>query len=74
MKIEENAKDLMTPIERKKAIQNGERADRVMAMPFTSEFKCYLSGISVRDFLVRCQKKWHRQRELYLIVTDMTEL
>ena len=50
MKIEKNAKDLMTPIERKKAIQNGERADRVMAMPFTSEFKCYLSGISVRDF------------------------
>ena len=33
MKIEKNAKDLMTPIERKKAIQNGERADRVMAMP-----------------------------------------
>ena len=24
MKIEKNAKDLMTPIERKKAIQNGE--------------------------------------------------
>ena len=73
MKIEENAKDLMTPIERKKAIQNGERADRVMAMPFTSEFKCYLSGISVRDFWFDV-KKWHRQRELYLIVTAMTEL
>ena len=28
MKIEKNAKDLMTPIERKKAIQNGEMADR----------------------------------------------
>ena len=25
MRIEKNAKDLMTPIERKKAIQNGER-------------------------------------------------
>lgn len=73
MKIEKNAKDLMTPIERKKAIQKGERADRVMAMPFTSEFKCYLSGISVRDFWFDV-KKWHRQRELYLIVTAMTEL
>lgn len=73
MKIEKNAKDLMTPIERKKAIQNGEMADRVMAMPFTSEFKCYLSGISVRDFWFDV-KKWHRQRELYLIVTAMTEL
>lgn len=73
MKIEKNAKDLMTPIERKKAIQNGERADRVMTMPFTSEFKCYLSGISVRDFWFDV-KKWHRQRELYLIVTAMTEL
>ena len=46
MKIEKNAKDLMTPIERKKAIQNGEMADRVMAMPFTSEFKCYLNQCS----------------------------
>lgn len=73
MKIEKNVKDQMTPIERKKAIQNGERADRVMAMPFTSEFKCYLSGISVRDFWFDV-KKWHRQRELYLIVTAMTEL
>ena len=73
MKIEKNAKDLMTPIERKKAIQIGERADRVMAMPFTSEFKCYLSGISVRDFWFDVYK-WHRQRELYLIVTVMTEL
>ena len=36
MKIEKNAKDLMTPIERKKAIQNGERADRVMARPSLS--------------------------------------
>ena len=42
-------------------------------MPFTSEFKCYLSGISVRDFWFDV-KKWHRQRELYLIVTAMTEL
>ena len=73
MKIEKNVKDQMTPIERKKAIQNGERADRVMEMPFTSEFKCYLSGISVRDFWFDA-KKWHRQRELYLIVTAMTEL
>lgn len=73
MKIEKSVKDQMTPIERKKAIQNGERADRVMAMPFTGEFKCYLSGIRVRDFWFDV-KKWHRQRELYLIVTVMTEL
>ncbi len=65
MKIEKNAKDLMTPIERKKAIQNGERADRVMAMPFTSEFKCYLSGISVRDFWFDVKKMAQAERIVF---------
>ena len=62
MKIEKNVKDQMTPIERKKAIQNGERADRVMAMPFTSEFKCYLSGISIRDFWFDVEKMAQAER------------
>ena len=65
MKIEKNAKDLMTPIERKKAIQNGEMADRVMAMPFTSEFKCYLSGISVRDFWFDVKKMAQAERIVF---------
>ena len=65
MKIEKNEKDLMTPIERKKAIQNGERADRVMAMPFTSEFKCYLSGISVRDFWFDVKKMAQAERIVF---------
>ena len=65
MKIEKNAKDLMTPIERKKAIQKGERADRVMAMPFTSEFKCYLSGISVRDFWFDVKKMAQAERIVF---------
>ena len=67
MKIEKNEKDLMTPIERKKAIQNGERADRVMAMPFTSEFKCYLSGISVRDFWFDVKKMAQAERIVFNI-------
>lgn len=62
MKIEKNVKDQMTPIERKKAIQNGERADRVMALPFTSEFKCYLSGISIRDFWFDVEKMAQAER------------
>ena len=65
MKIEKNVKDQMTPIERKKAIQNGERADRVMAMPFTSEFKCYLSGISVRDFWFDVKKMAQAERIVF---------
>ena len=65
MKIEKNVKDQMIPIERKKAIQNGERADRVMTMPFTSEFKCYLSGISVRDFWFDVKKMAQAERIVF---------
>lgn len=62
MKLEKNLKDQMTPVERKYAIQNGERADRVMAMPFTSEFKCYLSRISIRDFWFNAEKMAQAER------------
>ena len=44
--------DEMTPWERKKAIDDGRDFDRYPAVPFMSEFKCYLSGVSIWDF-------WH---------------
>lgn len=62
MKLEKNKKDQMTPIERKHAIENGADVDRVMAMPFTSEFKCYLSGISIRDFWFDSKKMAQAER------------
>ena len=41
--------DLMTPLERKNAIEHGESFDRFPAVPFMSEFKCEFSGITPRD-------------------------
>lgn len=52
IQIQKHAGDAMTPAERKKAIENGERFDRFPAVPFMSEFKCEFSGISTGDF-------WH---------------
>ena len=57
--------DEMTPWERKKAIDDGRDFDRYPAVPFMSEFKCYLSGVSIWD----CRKKWRRRR--FVCLTDM---
>lgn len=62
MKLEKNKKDQMTPIERKKAVENGTRADRVITVPFISEFKCYLSNISIRDFWFDAKKMAQAER------------
>ncbi len=64
MKIEKNVKDQMTPIERKKAIQKvrGRPSD---GDAFTSEFKCYLSGISVRDFWFDVKKMAQAERIVF---------
>lgn len=45
-------KDKMTPMERKKAIDEGRAYDRIPCVPFMSELKCTLSGVSIWDY-------WH---------------
>ena len=52
MNIQKHPLDEMTPVERKRALEKGERVDRVPCVPFMGEFKCRLTGISVWDF-------WH---------------
>lgn len=44
--------DQMTPYERRQAVEEGRETDRVLCVPFMSELKCRVSGISVWDF-------WH---------------
>lgn len=57
MKAYPHPADQMTPLERKKAIEEGRDFDRYPAVPFMSEWKCYFSGISIRDF-------WHDPRKM----------
>ena len=52
MKAHPHPADQMTPVERKKAIEEGRDFDRYPAVPFMSEFKCLFTGIGVWDF-------WH---------------
>lgn len=52
MKIQKHQADHMTPIERRKAIREERDYDRLPCVPFMSEFKCRMTGISVWDF-------WH---------------
>ncbi len=42
--------DQMTPVERRQAILEGKDYDRIPCVPFMSELKCYISGVSVWDF------------------------
>lgn len=51
-KIKVNVHDQMTPWERKRAYENGRKTDRVIAVPFMSEIKCFLTGTSIYDW-------WH---------------
>ena len=52
VRLQANSKDKMTPWERQNALERGESADRLSCIPFMSELKCVLSGVSVWDF-------WH---------------
>ena len=47
----------MTPWERRKTIENGNKADRVMCMPFMGELKCALTGCTVYEF-------WHDKEKM----------
>ncbi len=49
IKIQKHRADEMTPVERKKAIQEGRDFDRVPCVPFMGEFKGVLAGICVWD-------------------------
>lgn len=51
-KIKLHTQDQMTPWERKRAYERGEETDRVIAVPFMSEIKCFLTGTTIYDW-------WH---------------
>lgn len=55
--IQKHPADMMTPIERKQAIDEGRGYDRILCIPFMGEFKCSLSGISIWDF-------WHDPQKM----------
>lgn len=57
MKVENPVSEQMTPMERRIAIAEGRDYDRIPCVPFMSEFKCGLSGVSIRDF-------WHDPRKM----------
>ncbi len=42
--------DRMTPLERRRAIEDGKEIDRFPCIPFMGELKCKYSGVSVWDF------------------------
>ena len=50
MRLEKHRQDQMTPAERIASAEEGKTVDRVITIPFMGELKCYLSGISIRDF------------------------
>lgn len=52
MRAHPHSADQMTPVERKKALEEGRDFDRYLAVLFMSEFKCLFTGIGVWDF-------WH---------------
>ena len=56
MRLEKHRQDQMTPVERMAAAEEGKMTDRVIAIPFMGELKCYLSGISIRDFWFEPEK------------------
>ena len=56
MRLEKHRQDQMTPAERIASAGEGKMVDRVITIPFMGELKCYLSGISIRDFWFDAEK------------------
>ena len=56
MRLEKHRQDQMTPAERIASAEEGKTVDRVITIPFMGELKCYLSGISIRDFWFDAEK------------------
>ena len=52
-----STKDQMTPMERKKALEEGRDVDRVPCVPFMSEIKCRIHEVSIWDF-------WHDPKKM----------
>lgn len=57
VKLKKHCADEMTPVERKKAIDEGKDYDRLPCIPFMGEFKCFLTGINIWDF-------WHEPEKM----------
>lgn len=57
VKIKQSSQDQMTPVERRRAIENGEPVDRLPAVPFMSEFKCEFCGITPYEL-------WHQPEKM----------
>lgn len=55
--IQKHPEDQMTPVERRRAIEEGKEYDRIPCIPFMGEFKCFLTGISIWDF-------WHDPQKM----------
>lgn len=56
--------DEMTPVERKKALEKGERVDRLPCVPFMEEVKCKITGQSIPDY-------WHRWETMVQIEKEV---
>lgn len=57
MRLEKHPADEMTPIERKKSIEQGKEIDRVPCVPCMGEIKCQISDMNIRDF-------WHNSHKM----------
>ena len=51
MKIEKHLADQMTPVERIKAIENGQDYDRVLCVPFIGNMRCLLLGVNEEEYM-----------------------
>ena len=51
MKIEKHLADQMTPVERIKAIENGQDYDRVLCVPFIGNMRCLLLGVNEEEYI-----------------------
>lgn len=56
MKIKRHLADEMTPVERRKAIEEGKPYDRIPCLPCMGEFKCQISKVSIREMWHDAQK------------------
>lgn len=56
MKIEQCMLDEMTPVERRKAIEEGKPFDRIPCLPCMGEFKCQISNVTVSEMWHDAQK------------------
>lgn len=56
MKIEQCVRDEMTPVERRRAIEEGKAFDRIPCLPCMGEFKCQISNAAIGEMWHDAQK------------------